>query len=219
MIRNIVFGGCSFTWGQSLHYHANFDDDIHPRDGLFYKDLIKNRHYQYMVDNRFSTRVADYFGRKPKVWAINGGDNCSICRNVLELIDENTDCIIIQTTSIHRCMEPEIDRPSDFNGQMECFLNIIREYEPKGIIVRFIHFDLEFENVPKEIFDRTIKIKNQPTFYDLLMQDDSKYTIKHTFNCLDSHFNMDGHILITNHLIKHLSKYLEIPKYKTKTTI
>ena len=42
MIRNIVFAGCSFTWGQSLHFFAYGDesDNIHPLDGNYYENKL-----------------------------------------------------------------------------------------------------------------------------------------------------------------------------------
>ena len=50
MIRNIVFAGCSFTWGQSLHFFAYGDEshNIHPLDGNYYENKLLPHHYQYM---------------------------------------------------------------------------------------------------------------------------------------------------------------------------
>ena len=42
MIRNIVFAGCSYTWGQSLHFfqYGDKSDNIHPLDGQYYACLL-----------------------------------------------------------------------------------------------------------------------------------------------------------------------------------
>ena len=84
MIRNIVFAGCSFTWGQSLHFfqYGDGSDNIHPLDGNYYENKLLPHHYQYNVDNRFPTIVSDYFGRKPIVEANNGGSTESIYRTM-----------------------------------------------------------------------------------------------------------------------------------------
>ena len=84
MIRNIVFAGCSFTWGQSLHFfeYGENSDNIHPLDGQYYQNKLLPHHYQYNVDNRFPTIVSDYFGRKPIVDANNGGSTESICNTM-----------------------------------------------------------------------------------------------------------------------------------------
>jgi len=207
VIRNIVFGGCSITWGQSLHYHANFNDDIHPRDGFFYEDLIKSWHYQYMVDNRFSTKVADYFGRKAIVNARNGGSNLQISEGIWNNVNEYTDLILIQTTNFSR-------GNNKIKEQIDSFLDIIEKFEKKNILVRFIHWDIKYINFPEKILDRTIYINNEISFSNLIFNKKSKLTIKYSFGFEDYHFNQQGHDFMASEIIKYLSDYLEIPKYK-----
>lgn len=207
MIRNIIFGGCSLTWGQSLHYHSKYTDDEHPRDGKFYSDKIKHHHYQYMVDNRFTTKVADYFGRKPIVRAMNGGDNCLIVNLINEWVNDYTDAIIIQTTGFGRCKTKTIYE------QMQLFLEIIKKYEKKGIIIRFLHWDIDIEFIPNEILKRTIYFEKDHSFWNLLMDKESKYTIEYTFNVPDKHLNQSGHNLFTEKIIKELDKFIKKPIY------
>ena len=138
---NIVFAGCSYTWGQSLWYHRNFENDIHPKDGMFYGDMICPECMEYMIKNRFATQVANYFGKDAKVRTKNGGSNQSILHFCEEAIDSNTELIIIQTTHFLR------DKLS-VTEQIEAYERFVEKMESKGVPVRFIHWmciDLEHE--------------------------------------------------------------------------
>ena len=103
MIRNIVFGGCSYTWGQSLHLFNQSDvDGDGPSSNGFDENSVRSWEYQNNVDRRFATIVADYFGRKAKVHTHNGGSTWSIYNHVMKSIDEFTDLVIVQTTNFSR---------------------------------------------------------------------------------------------------------------------
>jgi len=139
---NIVFGGCSYTWGQSLWYHGNFPNDNHPRDGFFYGDMICPECKEYMIKNRFATQVAQYFDKESKVKALNGGSNMEILRFCEESVDTNTELIIIQTTHLLR------DKEFTISEQIESFENFVLKMEAKNIPVRFIHWmfiDMDYE--------------------------------------------------------------------------
>lgn len=208
MIRNIVFGGCSLTWGQSLHYYGYFKDAPLPKDGIFDLDKIKINHYQYIIDNRFATKVADYFGRKSIVRAMNGGDNCIIANLVNEKVNEFTDAIIIQTTAFSRCKKKTIEE------QMNMYLDIIEKYENTNIVIKFFHWDVPIEFIPQKILDKTIFFDDDHSFWNLLMGPKSIYTIEKTFGIPDFHFNQRGHDLIAKILIKELEPLLTKPIYR-----
>ena len=165
MIRNIVFAGCSFTWGQSLHFFAYGDesDNIHPLDGNYYENKLLPHHYQYNVDKRFPTIVSDYFGRKPIVEANNGGSTESIYKTMGK-INEYTDAVIVQTTQFHRSLETGIS----LTKQVSMLESIVDICEKKGLILRFIHWDWPEEiEIPKKIKDKSIKILGMDTFYQI----------------------------------------------------
>ena len=206
MIRNIIFGGCSITWGQSLHYYGYFEDALPDKNGFFDINKIKINHYQFIVDNRFTTSVADYFGRKPIVRAMNGGNNCLICETIEENVNEYTDAIIIQTTAFSRCSKT-------IKEQMEMFVDIIEKYEKNGIVIKFFHWDAPLEFIPQQILDRTIYFNDSHSFWDLLMNPESIYSIEHSFSVPDRHFNKEGHELIKNILISELKPLLKLPNY------
>ena len=62
-MKNIIFSGCSFTWGQGLWHYGNFDDIVKPIEYEFDRDVIKDSHIHYMEKNRFSYIVSKYFGK------------------------------------------------------------------------------------------------------------------------------------------------------------
>ena len=90
-MKDIIFAGCSYTWGQSLWYEANFPNDNHPRDGFFYGNKVCEECYEYIVENRFANQVAKYFKKNALVAATNGGDliqSINFVKNRLEPIDQ-----------------------------------------------------------------------------------------------------------------------------------
>jgi hypothetical protein len=157
---NIVFGGCSYTWGQSLWYHGNFEKDIHPIDGMFYSNKICDECMEYMIKNRFATQVANHFNREPKVRATNGGSNTEIIEFCKNAVDSNTELIIIQTTHFTRS-------PNTINEQIKSFENFVYEMESKNIPVRFIHWmyldinNEEYELIKKDSLYQKYLEENQ----------------------------------------------------------
>lgn len=130
---NIVFGGCSYTWGQSVWYHANFENDYHPKDGWFYGNLVCPECKEYMEEHRFAGQVSKYFGKEQRVKAKNGGSNMQALEFCRQAIDTETELVIIQTTQFSRD-HIEIDE------QVENFEKFVEETEAKGIPVRFLHW-------------------------------------------------------------------------------
>ncbi len=132
-MKNIVFGGCSLTWGQSLWYEGHFPKDNHPRDGFFYEPKICKECYQYMFENRWPRQVAKHFNKEEKVNGINGGNNMSIKDFIQKSIDKNTELVIFQTTQFTRY-------PQYVDYQIERIEEFVIETEMRGTPVRFIHW-------------------------------------------------------------------------------
>lgn len=232
MIRNIVFGGCSYTWGQSLHFYGNFNDDEHPKDGCYYSNKLLPHHYQYNVDHRFATIVSDFFGRKPIVCATNGNNNELIVKFIEKSINEYTDLVIFQSTAWTRCYEWLGGKNGGIKNQVILMDNLIDFCESKNILIRFIHLDVdscilgvddtfkEGENLlTQKIIDRTILIDERKSFYHLternIVGERPKYTVwgDYEYQPPDKHFNKLGHEYIANILIKHLEKIIKKPEY------
>lgn len=211
MISTMIFAGCSYTWGQSLHLYGGFNDDRHPRDGFFYEESLLPHHYQYNVDNRFATKVADYFGRKPIVAARNGNSNPLMIDWVYRVLKENpnTDCIIVQSTSFAR----GYNNFGDDVKQVEAFNDLIEFVENKDILIRFIHMDLGGENdgieLSDEIKKRTILYDGKLDFYHTILEVNGKRdyrTVGADFQNSDTHFNPTGHDYLTKIIIEELEK-------------
>lgn len=242
MIKSMLFTGCSFTWGQSLHYFGEFPDDEHPKNGMFYEDKLRTHHYQYNVDNRFATTVADYFGRKPVVAAGNGGDNYDSIMWARKILDggdaghnkktlavDNIDCIIFQTTSFGRAWH---SHNVDENQQIALIQEFIDYVESMGILIRFIHYDWEDWTMPQSVKDRTIKFDDKWSWYHIIEnsgtsskkkrpQDFDKRIVAHNFpETADSHFNLKGHQYLHDIIVENLiesgygEKYVTLRKPK-----
>lgn len=212
MIKKMIFGGCSYTWGQSLHYYGGFGDDEHPKDGFYYADKLKPHHYQYNVDNRYPTLVADKFGRKPIVCAQNGGSNDHIVgwiyRTIKEIGKEEIDCVIFQTTSFAR----GYSHGNDEQTQIDMIEKLIDDLEDWGILIRFIHFDWEPGYMPDSVRGRTIKIDGNLNFHHTNTTGEPfdnrivTYDMWETHQIRDSHFNLYGHRFIADLIVKDLLK-------------
>lgn len=132
-MKNIVFGGCSLTWGQSLWYEGYFPNDNHPRDGFFYEPKICKECYEYMFEHRWPRQVAKHFAKEEKINAINGGNNMSIKAFIQNSINEDTELVIFQTTQFVRY-------PQYIDYQVEKIEEFVEKTESMGIPVRFIHW-------------------------------------------------------------------------------
>lgn len=202
MIRNIVFGGCSYTWGQSLHLFNQSDvDGDAPSSNGFDENSVRSWEYQNNVDRRFATIVADYFGRKAKVHTHNGGSTWSIYNHVMKSIDEFTDLVVIQTTNFTRNV---VDgQKLTIEKQVSMFEELLTYCNSKNIPVRFLHWDWPFDIVkmPNAIKDRSMKFDNEYTFFEWTI-DGSEYVVDE----FDNHFNYKTHKLIAKRIIENIEE-------------
>lgn len=218
MISKMLFAGCSYTWGQSLHYYAGFPDENHPKDGFYYEHSLLPHHYQYNVDNRFATKVSDYFGRRPIVSARNGNSNPLMVDWIYRTIEEHPsiDCMIVQTTSFAR----GYGQNKNETQQLEEFDNLIDYCDERDILIRFLHMDLA-GGVPGAI-ELSEKIKNRTILFDgkldwfhtMFRGEDGKMdyrTVASDYGNTDTHFNLKGHEYLSKIIIEELSKSNYVP--------
>lgn len=209
----MLFLGCSYTWGQSLHYYGEFEDDEHPKDGFYYGNKVLPHHYQYNVDNRFATIVADRFKRKPLVEATNGGSNDQMIiwgKGEIEKYGDDIDCVIMQTSSFAR----GYDHGYDEQAQIQMILDFIEYCESRDILIRFVHWDWEENTMVDEVRKRTILYDNKISFYHLtegngLGNFDIRtvsYLTYPKYKVHDSHFSKEGHIYMANIITQELLK-------------
>lgn len=74
-IKGIIFGGCSFTWGQGLYYYSNLSTLKEPPPHEFDSDLLTDAQLAYMNTIRFPRLVANYFNTFEVSRRWNGGSN------------------------------------------------------------------------------------------------------------------------------------------------
>ena len=224
-MRNILFCGCSYTWGQSLHFFGfgMGGSNIHQLDGFYYENKLLPQHYQYNVDNRFSTIVSEHFGRKALVDAQNGGSTKSIHRNFFNKINNETDAVLIQTTQFHRSWVENGITPEE---QSDMFEEIVNHCDSINVPIRFIHWDWPADvEIPPSIKNNTIKILGYDMFYDIVTEpllggeinDDHKY-LKYLAasktRITDNHFSLEGHKMVASHIIEEFSTFLKPPTFE-----
>jgi hypothetical protein len=72
-MKGILFGGCSFTWGQGLYYYSDLPNLEKPEPFKYDPKKILGSHRRFVETKRFPRLVADYFGTFEVVKRENGG--------------------------------------------------------------------------------------------------------------------------------------------------
>lgn len=111
-MKGIVFGGCSFTWGQGLYYYSDMDNVIPQVDEDFHPSRLTKAHLLYKDTLRFPRLVANHFKTFEVVRDSNGGSDEWSMKFVNGLFNGNgvegkfdyceIDYIIFQTSQIVR---------------------------------------------------------------------------------------------------------------------
>jgi hypothetical protein len=74
----MLFVGCSFTWGQGLHYYSNSPTIIEDAPNGYNPGLLTRAHIAYKDKIRYPRIVADHFNTYEIVHPRNGGTNQQI---------------------------------------------------------------------------------------------------------------------------------------------
>lgn len=119
-MKGILFGGCSFTWGQGLYFYSDLNRIKEPPEWQFVPHLVLHSHKRYKDILRYPRLVANHFNTFECVKIPNGGsedetfdffkkvfDDGSLKQNLCHLTEENFmyddfDFIVIQTSQIQR---------------------------------------------------------------------------------------------------------------------
>lgn len=119
-MKGIVFGGCSFTWGQGLYYYSDLNRLVYPANEFTYDAKnVTYSHIKYKDTLRYSRLVANHFKTFDCFKIKNGGSedetfdflDClfgnSPIGSKLHLTDErlfydDVDYIVIQTSQLWR---------------------------------------------------------------------------------------------------------------------
>jgi hypothetical protein len=61
-MKGLLFGGCSFTWGQGLYYYSNLEKlPILENDYSYHPNMIRESHLRYKDTIRYPRLVANHF--------------------------------------------------------------------------------------------------------------------------------------------------------------
>jgi hypothetical protein len=73
-MKGLLFGGCSFTWGQGLYFYSELNRLINPINEFTYRrDELNDAHFKFRDTLRFPRLVANHFKTFEVVKLNNGG--------------------------------------------------------------------------------------------------------------------------------------------------
>ena len=88
-MKGIVFGGCSFTWGQGLYYYHGLETLKEPPANQYIAQYVRPAHLRYMESIRFPRLVANYFDTFEVVKFQNGGSEDETIKFIDYIFDSN----------------------------------------------------------------------------------------------------------------------------------
>ncbi len=90
-MKGLVFGGCSFTWGQGLYYYSGLDTLKEPPPNQYIKEYLTGAHLRYMWAKRFPRIVANHFDTFEVVQKENGGSENGTIKFLKMIFDTDYD--------------------------------------------------------------------------------------------------------------------------------
>ena len=72
-MRGLLFGGCSFTWGQGLYFYSDLPDLYYPKPYEYHADKVTDAHLRFKDTLRFPRLVANHFNTFESFKTVNGG--------------------------------------------------------------------------------------------------------------------------------------------------
>ena len=119
-MKGLLFGGCSFTWGQGLYFYSDLNRLVYPENEFTYKrEHLNDAHLRFKDTLRYPRLVANHFKTFEMVKNVNGGsedETFDFFKTMFEIPRETQlahyhldrfdyddfDYIIIQTSQIWR---------------------------------------------------------------------------------------------------------------------
>ena len=223
MSKGVLGFGCSYTWAEGLYYYSDIHDasellnEHHHFDG----HKIRLPHILYKNKKSYINIIAQYYDTWSYVGGGNGGDNIfSFKQKINSLFSEERDSfvpndfklIIFQFTHLQRNPNYSVQEQI---GYVDHFLS---QWEELGIKCVSISWPPEIP-MCDEYMDK-FKDRHVPIFYNNIEYNDFE-TITHLKNNditiesdfrerglqkNDWHFNLKGHEMIADSIIKKLEK-------------
>jgi hypothetical protein len=73
-MKGLLFGGCSFTWGQGLYFYSDLNRLVYPENEFTYKrEDLNDAHLRFKDTLRYPRLVANHFKTFEVVKNVNGG--------------------------------------------------------------------------------------------------------------------------------------------------
>lgn len=72
-MKGLLFGGCSFTWGQGLYFYSDLPDLYYPKPYEYHGDKITDAQLKFKDTLRFPRLVANHFNTFETFKTHNGG--------------------------------------------------------------------------------------------------------------------------------------------------
>lgn len=72
-MKGIIFSGCSFTWGEGLHFYSDLSNVVYKKQQFFDARDYTDSHNSFVAANRFPRLVTQYFNSWEITNFYNGG--------------------------------------------------------------------------------------------------------------------------------------------------
>jgi hypothetical protein len=72
-MKGLLFGGCSFTWGQGLYFYSELPNLFNPSSETYFGDKVTDSHKKFAETLRYPRLVANHFKTFEVFKNINGG--------------------------------------------------------------------------------------------------------------------------------------------------
>ena len=74
-MKGLLFGGCSFTWGQGLYFYSDLPNVIPQSDNDFHPSKVTDAHVKYKDTLRYPRLVSNHLGTFEVTKKSNGGND------------------------------------------------------------------------------------------------------------------------------------------------
>ena len=164
-MKGILFGGCSFTWGQGLYFYSDLPNLYNPKNIYEYRrDKVTTAQIKFKNTLYYPRIVANHFGTFEVVKDLNGGSEDEIFEFFKDIFKyhytyHDFDYIVIQLSSIIR-------NKFYFNINGRTFSSIL--YDGNSNITHYMNLNnYTFEDLYNEFLDQQFeRLKNELIFYE-----------------------------------------------------
>jgi hypothetical protein len=72
-MKGLLFGGCSFTWGQGLYHYSDLPKQVYPKHYEYNASTVTDAHIKFKDTIRYPRLVANHFNTFESFKIVNGG--------------------------------------------------------------------------------------------------------------------------------------------------